>query len=101
MSKFYEWLSGNVGTRNKTKSYDGTIKSIITNGKEDLKLIHKADKSNERVTTVHTLQPREIKKTTGAGDTFTGTFCSMLLKGKSEREAVEYGLIGSKLTVEA
>ena len=40
-------------------------------------------------------------KTTGAGDTFTGTFCSMLLKGEKLDQALAYAAVASKMTVQS
>lgn len=47
------------------------------------------------------MRPKIIEKTTGAGDTFTGTYCSMILLGKSYEEALKYALAGSKLNIES
>lgn len=42
----------------------------------------------------------KAKKTLGAGDTFMGAFCSMLLYGKATNEALKYGIAASKINIE-
>ena len=40
-------------------------------------------------------------KTTGAGDTLTGSICALLLKGYALEDAVKIGSLASKMTVES
>ena len=42
----------------------------------------------------------KVKNTIGAGDTLSGTVCSMLLKGKSAEQALKYGIVASKFNIE-
>lgn len=56
------------------------IRAIITNGSDNVEIV--TSDNNERYMKV--IKSDKVKNTIGAGDTFSGTFCSMLLKGKSE-----------------
>jgi sugar/nucleoside kinase (ribokinase family) len=71
-----KWLGKNIGI--KCKSLTSKIKCIITNGANNITLIE-----NEGISELKVPKVSKIEKTTGAGDSFSGTFLSMLLRGKN------------------
>ena len=90
-----KWFGENIGKKCKGQCYT-EVNALITNGTKDMLLI-----SPSEVKSVTPLNSKHVVKTTGAGDTLTGTICSLLLRGKSIEEAVRWGMVASKMTVES
>ena len=45
-------------------------------------------------------RPKEIRDTTGAGDSFNGAFLACIAKGMSARKAAEYGAAASSFVIQ-
>lgn len=86
----------NLGSKNPHVS---PIKMITTNGPEKIIILKSTQNKKVETVEIKALKPKIIQKTTGAGDTFTATYCSMILMGKSYEEALKYALAGSKLNI--
>ena len=93
---WFSWLADNVGKMAKNKEYTDVC-AIVTKGEEGFNIVRR----NGEVKYYKVVKSDNIVKTTGAGDTFTGTFCSMLLKGESIDKALEDSAVASKMTVES
>ena len=91
---WFSWLADNVGKKVKNKEHTDVC-AIITKGEEGFNVVRR----NGEVKHYNVVKSDKIVKTTGAGDTFTGTFCSMLLKGEPIDKALEYSAVASKMTV--
>lgn len=65
-----------MGLESKNKNFSD-INVIITRGPHSLSIISHCNKPKE----IKIDPSKNVKKTTGAGDTMTGTICSMLLQG--------------------
>ena len=91
---WFSWLADNVGKKARNNEHTD-ICAIITKGEEGFNVVRR----NGEVKYYNVVKSDKIVKTTGAGDTFTGTFCSMLLKGEPIDKALEYSAVASKMTV--
>ena len=90
----YSWFSQNVGSLSKNRHYT-PVNTIITNGYENIRIIS-IDGQVKELTPV---KSQKVVKTTGAGDTLTGSIVALLLKGYKLEEAMRMGIIASKMTV--
>ena len=71
--------------------------AIVTRGEDGFTVVHRNGESRD-----YKVQKSEnVRKTAGAGDTFTGAFCSMLLKGEPLAVCLSYASVASKMTVES
>jgi sugar/nucleoside kinase (ribokinase family) len=90
-----KWLGKYLGIKN-TKHHN-RIKCIITNGPHNITLIE----SETSIREIKVPKVDKIVKATGAGDCFSGTFLSMMLRGKNEDEALLYARAASKVNLES
>ena len=65
-----------MGSESKNRKFS-EINAIITRGPQSLSIISHCNKPKE----IKIDPSKNVKKTTGAGDTITGTICSLLLQG--------------------
>ena len=65
-----------MGSESKNRKFS-EINAIITQGPQSLSIISHCNKPKE----IKIDPSKNVKKTTGAGDTMTGTICSLLLQG--------------------
>jgi sugar/nucleoside kinase (ribokinase family) len=61
------------------------IKLLLKDGNIEMVPVKKSDK---------------VVKTTGAGDTLTGSLVSMLLRGKNVQESLKYAMVASRLSLQ-
>lgn len=74
-----------------------SVNTIITRDSNDITVISREGEWEN----IKIVKSDKVKKLSGAGDTFTGTLCSMLLRGESTQTAIKYSVLASKLTIES
>ena len=90
----YKWLAYNIGSKAKNVKHTDVC-AIVTKGEQGFTVVcRNGDKKHHEI-----VKSINVVKTTGAGDTFTGTFCSMLLKGVDLNQSLAYAAVASKMTV--
>jgi sugar/nucleoside kinase (ribokinase family) len=93
------FLSSTIGSLKKGNSKINQlvdIKSIVTNKSKQIKLVL----NNGQVEMMTVPACGKIIKTTGAGDTLTGTLASMLCRGKPIRTSLKYAIAASELSIQ-
>lgn len=93
-----KYLSSLIGKEKKAHRIEETnnVRSLITNKCSDIKLILKDGK----VEMVPVKKCSKVVKTTGAGDTLTGTMVSMLLRGETVQQSLIYATAASRQSLQ-
>ena len=93
------FLSSTIGLLKKANSNINRlvdVKSIVTNKSKQIKLIL----NDGQVEMMPVPACGKIIKTTGAGDTLTGTLASMLCRGKPIRSSLRYAIAASEMSIQ-
>ena len=71
--------------------------AVITRGAEGFTVVRRDASVKEHAV----VASEKVKKTAGAGDTFTGAICSIFLRGGDFSSALEAAKVASRMTVES